>query len=113
MTDSAISKAALSAELDDEVDHPSETDTLVTLEVEPEAFSLMVDFRPVEEPETVSQYVKRFKILVGDVRNLGRIVARFGGAARVISPNSAKEAIREFALKAIGELQPEQPKDAE
>jgi len=113
MTDSAISKAALSAELDDEVYHPSESDTLVTLEVEPEAFSLMVDFRPVEEPETVSQYVKRFKILVGDVRNLGRIVARFGGAARVISPNSAKEAIREFALKAIGELHPEQPKDAE
>lgn len=113
ITDSAISKQALSAELDDQVYHSSETDTLVTIEVDPEAYSLMVDFRPVEEPEGVSQYVKRFKILVGDVRNLGRIVSRFGGAARVVAPDSAKVAVREFALKAIGELKPTQPKDAE
>ncbi len=113
MTEVEISKAARSAELDDEVYHSSETDTLVTIEVDPEAFSLMVDFRPVEEPESVSQYVKRFKILVGDVRNLGRIVSRFGGAARVVAPDSAKVAVREFALKAIGELKPTQPKDAE
>jgi len=113
ITDSAISKQALSAELDDQVYHSSETDTLVTIEVDPEAYSLMVDFRPVEEPESVSQYVKRFKILVGDVRNLGRIVSRFGGAARVVAPDSAKVAVREFALKAIGELKPTQPKDAE
>jgi proteasome accessory factor C len=113
ITDSVISKQALSAELDDQVYHSSETDTLVTIEVDPEAYSLMVDFRPVEEPESVSQYVKRFKILVGDVRNLGRIVSRFGGAARVVAPDSAKVAVREFALKAIGELKPTQPKDAE
>jgi proteasome accessory factor C len=113
ITDSAISKQALSAELDDQVYHSSETDTLVTIEVDPEAYSLMVDFRPVEEPEGVSQYVKRFKILVGDVRNLGRIVSRFGGSARVVAPDSAKVAVREFALKAIGELKPTQPKDAE
>jgi len=113
ITDSVISKQALSAELDDQVYHSSETDTLVTIEVNPEAYSLMVDFRPVEEPESVSQYVKRFKILVGDVRNLGRIVSRFGGAARVVAPDSAKVAVREFALKAIGELKPTQPKDAE
>jgi proteasome accessory factor C len=113
ITNSPISKQALSAELDDQVYHSAETDTLVTIEVDPEAFSLMVDFRPVEEPESVSQYVKRFKILVGDVRNLGRIVSRFGGAARVVAPDSAKIAVREFALKAIGELKPSQPKDAE
>ena len=113
ISDSVISKKALSAELDDQVYHSSETDTLVTIEVNPEAYSLMVDFRPVEEPESVSQYVKRFKILVGDVRNLGRIVSRFGGAARVVAPDSAKVAVREFALKAIGELKPTQPKDAE
>ena len=113
ITESVISKQALSAELDDQVYHSSETDTLVTIEVNPEAYSLMVDFRPVEEPESVSQFVKRFKILVGDVRNLGRIVSRFGGAARVVAPDSAKVAVREFALKAIGELKPTQPKDAE
>jgi len=113
MTENKTSKEALSAVLDDDVYHPSESDTLVTIEVDPEAFSLMVDFRPVEEPEPVSQHVKRFKILVGDVRNLGRIVARFGGAARVIAPDAARVAVREFALKAIGELKQTQPKDAE
>lgn len=113
MTDNPISKSALAAELDDEVYHPAESDTLVTIEVDPEALSLMFDFRPVEEPETVSEFVKRFKILVGDVRNLGRIISRFGGAARVVSPDSAREAVREFALKAIGELPVIQPRDAE
>ena len=113
MTEKKTSKEALSAVLDDEVYHPSEADTLVTIEVDPEAFSLMVDFRPVEEPETVSQYVKRFKILVGDVRNLGRIVARFGGTARVIAPDTARVAVRDFALQAMGDLNPTQPADAE
>ncbi len=113
MTEKKTSKEALSAVLDDEVYHPSEADTLVTIEVDPEAFSLMVDFRPVEEPETVSQYVKRFKILVGDVRNLGRIVARFGGTARVIAPDTARVAVRDFALQAMDDLNPTQPADAE
>jgi proteasome accessory factor C len=113
MTEKKTSKEALSAVLDDEVYHPSEADTLVTIEVDPEAFSLMVDFRPIEEPETVSQYVKRFKILVGDVRNLGRIVARFGGTARVIAPDTARVAVREFAMQAMGDLNPTQPADAE
>lgn len=113
LTDGLISEEALKAELDDEVYHPAETDTLVTIEVEPEAFSLMVDFRPVEEPVSVSEYVKSFKILVGDVRNLGRIIARFGGAARVVSPESARSAVREFALKAMGEIPSIQPEDAE
>jgi proteasome accessory factor C len=113
MTEKKTSKEALSAVLDDEVYHPSAADTLVTIEVDPEAFSLMVDFRPIEEPETVSQYVKRFKILVGDVRNLGRIVARFGGTARVIAPDTARVAVREFAMQAMGDLNPTQPADAE
>lgn len=113
LTENQISQAALTPELDDEVYHPAETDTLVTIEVDPEAYSLMVDFRPVEDPQVITQHVKRFKILVGDVRNLGRIISRFGGTARVIEPDAAKVAVREFALKAIGELQFTQPKDAE
>ena len=113
LTETPVSEAALNAELDDEVYHPAETDTLVTIEVEPEAFSLMVDFRPVEEPVSVSEYVKSFKILVGDVRNLGRIISRFGGAAKVVAPEEARSAVREFALKALGELPATQPEDAE
>jgi len=113
LTEHPISDEALAAELDDEVYHPAETDTLVTIEVDPEAYSLMVDFRPVEEPQTITPHVKRFKIQVGDVRNLGRIIAKFGGTARVLEPEPAKVAVRDFALKAIGELQPSAPEDSE
>jgi len=108
-----ISKAALEAELVDEIYTAAETDTVVTLEVDPEAYSLIFDFKPVEEPENVSKTVKRFKIQVGDVRNLGRVIARFGGAARVIAPETARTAVRDFALNALGESTSTTPKDAE
>lgn len=112
-TDTPISQAALDAELVDEIYTSSETDTVVTLEVDPEAYSLIYDFKPVEEPESVNKTVKRFKIHVGDVRNLGRVIARFGGAARVIGPEIARQAVRDFALNALGERSSTTPKDAE
>ncbi len=112
-TANPISEAALGAELVDEIYTSSETDTVVTLEVDPEAYSLIYDFKPVEEPESVNKTVKRFKIQVGDVRNLGRVIARFGGAARVISPEIARQSVRDFALNALGERSSTTPKDAE
>jgi proteasome accessory factor C len=112
-TETPISQAALDAELVDEIYTSSETDTVVTLEVDPEAYSLIYDFKPVEEPESVNKTVKRFKIHVGDVRNLGRVIARFGGAARVISPEIARQSVRDFALNALGERSSTTPKDAE
>lgn len=112
-TDNPISQTALNAELVDEIYTSSETDTVVTLEVDPEAYSLIYDFKPVEEPESVNKTVKRFKIHVGDVRNLGRVIARFGGAARVISPEIARQSVRDFALNALGERSSTTPKDAE
>ena len=112
-TEIPISAEAKAAELSDEIYSPAETDTVVTVEVDPEAYSLIFDFKPVEEPESVSEFVKRFKIKVGDVRNLGRIVARFGGAARVIAPESARAAVREFALRAMGESTSVTPRDVE
>ena len=112
-TNSSITKEALAAELVDEIYTSTETDTVVTLEVDPEAYSLIFDFKPAEEPEAVSKSVKRFKIKVGDVRNLGRVIARFGGAARVISPEIARQSVRDFALNALGERSSNTPKDAE
>ncbi len=112
-TNTAISQQALSAELVEEIYTANETDTVVTLEVDPEAYSLIFDFKPVEEPESVSKTIKRFKISVGDVRNLGRVIARFGGSARVISPEIARQSVRDFALNALGERSSTTPKDAE
>jgi proteasome accessory factor C len=113
LTDTPISEEAKEAELVDEIYTSAESDTIVTLEVDPEAYSLIFDFKPVEEPESISKSVKRFKIKVGDVRNLGRVIARFGGAARVISPEIARQSVRDFALNALGERSSTTPKDAE
>jgi proteasome accessory factor C len=112
-TDSPISPEAKSAELVDEIYTSADSDTVVTLEVDPEAYSLIFDFKPIEEPEAVSETVKRFKIRVGDVRNLGRVIARFGGSARVVSPEIARQSVRDFALNALGERTSTTPKDAE
>jgi proteasome accessory factor C len=112
-TNQAISHEALSAELIEEIYTANEADTVVTLEVDPEAYSLIFDFKPLEEPESVGKSIKRFKINVGDVRNLGRVVARFGGAARVIAPEVARQSVRDFALNALGERSSSTPKDAE
>ena len=113
LTDSPISEAAKSAVIVEDIYVASETDTTVTIEVDPEAFSLISDFKPAEEPESVGKFSKRFKVKVGDVRNLGRIITKFGGSARVVSPESAKLAVREFALNALGQASPSSPKDAE
>jgi len=112
-TDSPISSEAKNAELVEEIYTSSDSDTVVTLEVDPEAYSLIFDFKPIEEPEAVSKTVKRFKIRVGDVRNLGRVIARFGGSARVVSPEIARQSVRDFALNALGERTSTTPKDAE
>lgn len=113
LRDYEVSEAALNAELPEELYTPSESDTIVTLEVEPEAYSLITDFKPVEAPISIDNHIKRFKISVGDVLNLGRVIARFGGAARVIEPQSAKDAVREFALQAISGKKPKSFKEAE
>lgn len=113
ISDRPISEEAKTAEFPDEIYTPGENDVEVVLEVEPEAYSLMHDFRPVEKPESVSAHVKRFKVKVGDVRVLGRIISRFGGAARVISPPEAREAVKVFALEAIGIKNQQAPKDVE
>ena len=112
-TDLPISPEAKSAELVEEIYTSADSDTVVTLEVDPEAYSLIFDFKPIEEPEAVSKTVKRFKIRVGDVRNLGRVIARFGGSARVVSPEIARQSVRDFALNALGERTSTTPKEAE
>jgi proteasome accessory factor C len=113
LTEIPISPEAKEIELSDEIYTAAESDTVVTLEVDPEAYSLIFDFKPVEEPISISATVKSFKIRVGDVNNLGRVIARFGGAARVISPEVARASVRDFALNALGERSSNTPKDAE
>ena len=44
----------------------------------------------------------RAQIKVGHLPNLGRLIAKYGGAARVIAPVEAREIVRNYALSALG-----------
>jgi proteasome accessory factor C len=107
-----VSQQAKDAELEDELYVPSDSDIEVVLEVEAGAYGLMYDLKPIAEPVVVNKTSRRFTIKVGDVRNLGRLVTKYGGAAKVISPESARQAVKDFALAAINPAS-DAPKDVE
>lgn len=79
------------------------TDTTVTVEVTPEAYRLITEFQAVNEPKDVGSGTIRAEIKVGHLPNLGRLIAKYGGAARVISPAEARDVVRNYALSVLGE----------
>lgn len=83
-----------------EIYSPNESDTEVLFEVEPEAYSLIADYKP--DFEISGNKAIQVKIPIGQLSNLGRIVARYSGAVRVLAPEQAKAAVREFAERALG-----------
>ncbi len=90
-------------ELDDRHYLPGESDIEVTLEVEPEAYELVAEFATLEEPKAIGNGVIRVQIKVGYLPNLGHLIARYAGAARVIEPANAREIVKNYALSALGE----------
>jgi proteasome accessory factor C len=83
-----------------------DTDTEVLFEVDPEAFSLIADYKP--DFEIRGNKSVQVRIPIGQLDNLGRIVARYSGKVRVLSPEVARQAVRDFVSAALGELPPEQ-----
>ena len=83
-----------------EIYSPNESDTEVLFEVQPEAFSLVADYKP--DYEITGNQAIQVKIPIGQIANLGRIVARYSGSVRVLGPDQAKAAVREFAERALG-----------
>jgi proteasome accessory factor C len=84
----------------------SETDINVTIEVTPEAYSLLGDFSAEHISEDKSSNVITATIKIGYLPYLGRVIAHYGGAARVLEPASARQVVRNYALTALG-LEPE------
>lgn len=80
------------------------TDTRVLVEVEPEAYRVISEFKTVGEPANAENGKVRAEIRVGHLPNLGRLVAKFGGAAKVISPPEARQVVKNYALAALGEI---------
>ncbi len=74
-------------------------------EVTPEAFGLIADYKP--EYEISGNKAVQVKISIGELETLGRIVARYGGKVKVLAPESARQAVRQFAQRALGHHNPE------
>jgi len=87
-----------------EIYQVNDSDTEVLFEVDPEGFSLIADFRP--DFEIVENKTVQLRIAIGQLANLGRIVAKYSGKVRVLAPERAREIVREYALLALGS-QPE------
>ena len=83
-----------------------ESDIEVVVEVEPEAYRLIAEVQAIAEPQSHDSAKVRATIRVGHLRNLGRLISRYGGAARVISPPEAREAVKNYALEMLGEDMP-------
>ncbi len=92
----------LGSDVLDEIYQTRDSDTEVLFEVDPEAFSLIADYKP--DFEIMGNKSVQVKILIGQLENLGRIVARYSGKVRVLGPEVARESVRNFALSALGEL---------
>ena len=93
-------------EIDDEAYIASESDVEVTVEVDPEAYSLLGDFaadilKTDQKTNTVTALIK-----IGYLPYLGKVIAQYGGAARVLGPDNARQVVRNYALTALG-LEPE------
>ena len=89
-------------ELSDLAYNPGEFDHDVVVEVTPEAYSLVSQFTVLHEPKRVSDSLLRVTIKVGRLEHLGKLIARYGGAAKVIEPAIARDIVRDYALVALG-----------
>jgi proteasome accessory factor C len=89
-------------ELSDLAYNPGEFDHDVVVEVSPEAYSLVSQFAVLQEPKRVSDGVLRVTIKVGRLEHLGKLIAKYGGAAKVIEPELARNIVRDYALVALG-----------
>lgn len=92
-------------EIEESVYVAGATDARVLVEVEPEAYRLISEVKTIDEPTSVEGGRVRAEIRVGHLPNIGRLVTRFGGAARVIEPAEARAIVKNYALAALGQMQ--------
>jgi proteasome accessory factor C len=103
-----ISKEAMESQLTSAIYTVNKTDTEVILELEPGALGLISDLIPEEAPVQLSSGRYQVSVKIGHLPNLGKIVSKYGGAAIVKAPESAKQVVRDFARNALG-LKAEKP----
>lgn len=95
-------QAMKTIDLDDRAYTEKETDIEVTVALMPEAYSLLGEYQQVDEVKVQPNGEYVAVIRVAYLPNLGRLIARFGGKARVIEPAEARDIVREYALNVLG-----------
>jgi proteasome accessory factor C len=110
--DAELSEEAKKIEISDDALYVAEaSDTAVTLEVEPEGYRIISEYKAISEPTTVAAGKVRAEIKVGHLPNIGRLVAKYGGAVKVLEPELARRYVKEYALTALGEASKAEPGD--
>lgn len=82
----------------------SDKDTEVVFEIDPEGFGILADYKPdytVSGDKTV-----RVAIRIGDISTLGRVVSKYSGKVRVISPEQARKVVFDYSNRALGSVTP-------
>jgi proteasome accessory factor C len=102
VTDTPISEEAKEAELKDELFEASNTDVIVTVDLEPEAFAIAAEFGTGEPPVELEDGRIRANLNIGYLPYLGKLIAQYGGAAVVVSPPQARAVVRDWALQTLG-----------
>ncbi len=90
-------------ELSEELYEAAEDDIKVVVEVTPEAYDLIGNYNAeILSSSGLNDEIKRVEMKIGYLPSLGKLIAKYGGAAKVISPPAAREIVRDYALKALG-----------
>lgn len=106
LTANPISDLAKTAEIPEEDFGATPNEVLVTLEIEKTATELFWNFPLVGAPKEAKGKLVG-QIRVGSYPALARHIAKFGSRARVIEPEAARVAVRQFANRALGRLESE------
>jgi proteasome accessory factor C len=85
---------------EDSIYQVSEQDTEVLFEIEPEGFGLLADFKP--DYPVAGDKTLRVTIPIGQISNLGKIVAKYSGKVRVLAPAEARLSVANFVNRALG-----------
>lgn len=101
LTGDKVSKAARALSIDDDIYTPKPSDIDVLFEVDPEGYSLIADFKPDQVISATG--MTKVTIPIGQLENLPRIVARYGGHVRVLAPQKARRLVHDFAQAALND----------
>lgn len=100
----SICDEAMSSPFSEAVYVEQEQDTEVVVEVDPEAYRLIAHSTNIQElvGKAKEHGTVRATIRVGYLPNIGHLIAKYGGAARVIEPEEARRYVKEYAERALG-----------